>query len=179
MSKGIIHSGGALGADACFGNGVECGYEVLCHSFQGQKVYGKGTRVEHSAKELQIADSFLARANQVLQRKFPPSSLFVLNLLRRNYYQIVQSEFVIAAAPLSPAPQDTVEGGTGWAVEMAYQLNVPVYLWNTRTKSWYSNFSGLFLPHIGEIPNRGVFAGIGSRNIDAIDAAEIKKLLIK
>ena len=174
--KGIIHSGGAAGADATFAKvGAEAGFVVYNHSFLGHNVEAQGIRIDHSVAELSRADPFLVAANQKLQRRYPPVSNFVRKLLQRNYYQIVDAEFVVAVAPLV---SDLVGGGTGWAVEIARQLNKPVFLYDTKSNQVFCAADGLpFSLFTGEVPNFGRFAGIGTREITPEGIAFVENLL--
>lgn len=98
--KGIIHSGGAIGADKAFGDiGTISGYEVIHHGFKGYQIHGEGIRKQHTHEELIKADNALFKANQTLKRSYPPKTEFDHMLLRRDYYQVIYSDFIIAIAP--------------------------------------------------------------------------------
>jgi hypothetical protein len=108
----ILLSGGAIGADVYWGRlAAERGDEVIHFSFQGhahKSSAPKGTLAVLSQDDLNIADPFLVQACETLKRRFPPRSLFVANLLRRNYYQVAETESVYA---ISTFEKGLVAGG--------------------------------------------------------------------
>ena len=58
-----------------------------------------------------------------------------------------------------------VQGGTGYAVEMAIQANKPVYVFDQIRKEWYKNINGVWSR--SEVPTLTEnFAGIGTRKIN-------------
>lgn len=184
--KGIIHSGGAVGADECFGNiGTELGYKVIHHSFVGHKVNGKGSTINHSDKELYEGYDLLAKANLTLKRRFPIANPYVNKLLERNYYQVLHSDFILAIAPLEN--EVIVRGGTGWAVEMAKLLNKDVYVFDINENRWYNwchnvdlggdYYADSFCYYDEKIPNIGAFAGIGTREITQKGIEAIREAL--
>ncbi|MFA6105916.1 MAG: hypothetical protein WC725_05005 [Patescibacteria group bacterium] len=177
--KNLIHSGGALGADSIFGDiGIANNYSVAHHSFYGHTCNGAGTRIIHSASELALADNALIKANATLKRFYPPKSAYVQKLLQRNYYQILNSQFVVAIATINKYT-DTVNGGTGWATQMAVDMQIPVYVFDCADNKWYKKLPGTkFTPcSLSDVPNTGVFAGIGSREITPQGREQIRLLL--
>lgn len=168
MARGIIHSGGADGADKLFGDiGTDLGFKVYHHSFKDHKILGKGIRVEHTDEELYKANKYLYEANKILGRRFPASSNFVNNLLRRNYYQVKDSDSIIAIASLEN--ETKVKGGTGWAVAMAVFMDKDVFVFDDgQTNLWYQYMFSLdqfiSIDHKPYIKNQ-IIAGIGTRDI--------------
>jgi hypothetical protein len=180
MLKGIIHSGGAKGADEIFGNfGCPNGYEVIHHSFMGHKVYGKGIVVCHLPEELQEANNLLCKVSQSIKRDYHDKNKYDLSRLQRDYFQVINSDYIIAVAPFENKEQDIVSGGTGWTVEMAKEMCKTIYLFDdTQTNIWYISKNGeKFTLFDGIVPNTGIFAGIGSNSISEIGKLEIQKIL--
>lgn len=177
-----IHSGGAEGADAAFGTiGTDLGFTVYAHTFAGHKTFGKGIKKVHNAQELEVANEHLLKANLQMCRSFPPRSVFVLRLLQRNYYQVINSDFVVAIAPLENFTR--VKGGTGWATAMGINMDKPVFVFDDgNTNRWHVYFEGKFVDlfHEFNMPMpllNGNFAGIGSRAITGQGVNAIKTFL--
>jgi len=168
----IVHSGGADGADTEFQIAAEeSGYTVRAHSFEGHAKKNPA-RVGHDSGELSIADKHLEKANKTLKRRFPPSSPFSANLLRRNYFQVIDSEQVIAVSRIS---NGQVVGGTAWATQMGIDMGKPVYVFDMKTNKWHKwdgkKYSESEVPKI-----TGSFAGIGARKLTPRGRQEIRKL---
>lgn len=180
MSKGIIHSGGAKGADEFFGNfGCLYGYKVIHHSFKGHQTYGDGVVVRHTLKELQETDELLLKVSGILKRDYPPEDQDIRRRLQRDYFQVIHSEYIVAVAPFENDEKTIVTEGTGWTVGLARMMNKTIYLFDDgKTNKWYISESGShFTPFEGIIPNTGSFAGIGSQTISETGKNEIKKIL--
>jgi hypothetical protein len=175
-----IHSGGAEGADMYFGNiGAELGYEVIHHSFDGHRVNGEGFRHIHNPFQLFLADVHLCKTNESLHRAYPPKSAFVKRLLQRNYYQVKNSEYVIAIGKLEKSMK-AVRGGTGWAVQMGIDRKRLVCVFDDgQTDEWHLYdydkeifVEMAFIPAIEES-----FAGVGTRDITAAGIEAIRNVL--
>lgn len=178
----IINSGGAEGADKAFGDiGTENGYKVIHHSFVYHKINGQGERLQHSLEELNQANEMLLKANESLKRRYPPMSQFVKRLLQRNRFQVINSDAIIAIAPLEQGSK-TVKGGTGWAVQMAIDENKIVHVFDDgQTNQWHVHDGNQFYPSESK-PDMKYYdsiAGIGTRNISDAGMDAIKNLLAK
>lgn len=181
MDRPVCYSGGAQGADAVFGQcAFKAGHIVKDFSFQGHRT-NPAWRVELSQSMLDKADPYLVQANRVLGRRFPTANMFVNNLLRRNYYQVKDSDKVYAVATRTQ-DQKFVNGGTAWAVQMAIYLGKAVYLYDMNYRLWYA-WSGNIMHKWMEVGSvfmmtgpSGAYAGIGSRNLTMDGANAIAKL---
>ena len=120
---------------------------------QGTRILGEGGNVsldfsdsEQGKKNKEYADDKLKKANISLGRSYPTKSEFANLLLRRNVQQIDQATMVVAFGKFTMPTyaqelglSKVVDGGTGWAVQMAIDDGKPVYLFNMEDKKWYSN----------------------------------------
>ncbi|BBB89898.1 MAG TPA: hypothetical protein PKA28_19180 [Methylomusa anaerophila] len=176
--KGIIHSGGATGADQAFGDiGIFYGYKVIHHIFKGYEIHGAGIPMIHTKMDMDVASAPLRKASIALMRPYPPATEYEHMLLVRDHFQVKDSDFIIAIAPF--AKENIVSGGTGWTVQMAVDLKRTVYVYDDcQTYKWYTSENGSgFTSFAGSIPNTGVFAGVGSRKISLRGRSEIQRLL--
>lgn len=165
----ICFTGGAIGADTVWGELAEyMGHDVVHYIFDNHKSQCDNL-VVLSEDELLLADEFLIKANEIVQRKFPSKSHFTNSLLRRNYYQIKDSDACYAVASLK---NNKVSGGTAWAVAMFIQNRKykPVYILNQDDSLWYSydyNTSEFqLMDNIPPTPS-GNWTGIGTRDISS------------
>ena len=161
-----LFSGGAVGSDLIWQKvGAKFGVHVKVFSFERHG--GKNrARVVLSQEQLKEADEFLHRANKTLKRHFPTGKSFVNNLLRRNWYQVKDTDKVFAITKIG-STRRTVEGGTGWAVQMAIDYKRPVYVFDIAKSAWhqfdYSNDK--FVSYRGTPKLSLNFTGIGTRSL--------------
>ena len=172
-----LFSGGANGSDMYWQNvGASFGIRVKAFSFEG---HGKRSsdRVVLTDEQLRQADEYLHRANKTLKRHFPTSKSFVNNLLRRNWYQVKDTNGVFAVGKLS-ASRKLVEGGTGWAVQMAIDAKKPVYVFDTMSNSWHRYiYEKKKFISCGKTPRLNLnFTGIGTRDLPDKGKAAIEHI---
>lgn len=156
------HSGGALGADAAWDEiGREFGIIHHHHYWYGQPNPLSAVEDVLTPEQFAIGRDMVWRANQTLKRQ--PAAY--MNLLARNWQQVAQSAAIFAIGTLKTKKQ--VNGGTGWAVQMALDAGKPVYAFDQPTGKWYEwetdkfisyPYTPLLTPH---------FAGIGTRELNA------------
>lgn len=164
------HSGGAIGADSMFDKiGRELGFNNHNH-------YWANSKTPLGNKELtkeQLAEGVI-HAKAAAKELGRPWIDKYANLLGRNWFQVKNSTQIIAIAPIVhpnetnskgykvKALRDTVDGGTGYAVEMGIANGKEVNVFNTKDNQWYKWNGTTF--EKSEIPTlHKDFAGIGSR----------------
>lgn len=187
----ICLSGGADGADLQWGmTAGQAGHMVVHWSFSGHRSKAPVAEVVVlTPEQLEAADEACKAASGGIARWFPPKSLFVRNLLRRNWYQVKDAERVYAVATLETdrAPfNGIVSGGTAWATQMFIDRfggrRCECYVYDQKTEAWYQ-WAGLsgetnweLLPD-GPPKPYGVWAGIGSRDLLTCGKEAIRKLM--
>ncbi|HKB93378.1 MAG TPA: hypothetical protein VKC62_03975, partial [Gaiellaceae bacterium] len=72
-------------------------------------------------------------------------------------------------------PDDTVKGGTGWAVELAKLFNRPVSVFDQERDGWFTWRGGRWEPDEPKIGGK-TFAGTGTRNLTDAGRAAIQAL---
>lgn len=168
-------SGGADGADRLFGEQAEkLGHQVVHWSFSGHKTpVPLEDRVLLSEEMLREADPFLIEAGKNLKRRVPFKKPVIINLLRRNYFQIRYTDQVIAVGNLDPlvapiiqqsrfrswsntigdpdlkvvgvAGSTGIQGGTAWACQMYIDMCA-----NSEINSGTRHFSLTFFDQVQE-----------------------------
>ena len=174
----VCYSGGAVGADSLFSECAEkIGHKVVNYVFKGHKSKCNGL-VFLTDDELRIADDKLKIVAKILGKKLPYYNPFVFNLLRRNYYQSINSKRIYSAARLNN-DECTVKSGTGWSIELAKLNGVQeIYIFNMEDNSWKS-WNGFLFENIdfNDIPKpSGHYGGIGSRELTEEAVKQIKML---
>ncbi len=167
-------SGGCDGADILWGDTAEeHGHKVIHYGFTGIKS-DRPIQVLNIV-ELMEADTHLMRANQALCRSFPCKAEYVNNLLRRNWWQIKNTERVYAVAPIS---RNLVMGGTGWAVQMAIDKGLnEIYVFDLNRDKWtfwHNAYERFINSNFTPPPPHGTYTGIGSRELTETGRKAIK-----
>lgn len=184
-----LHSGGARGSDLAFTRiALQNDYIVDIHSFKDHKIvwpleplFNNSYTIIHDKEELKEAMTYLKEANKTLKRKIPPVG-YIRNLLCRNYYQIKDTECVLAVGAID-RDDKIVKGGTGWAVQMAVDKKLPIYVFNQSNYRWYyynyiSNFFVANLRVPNDINKYTTITGIGTREIDTASIKAIEMLFV-
>lgn len=160
------YSGGAIGADIFWGKvASEYGHDVKHFVFENHRYRGENNIVL-TPSDLEQANEFLIEANKTLKRSFPTKNEYVNNLLRRNYFQIKDSDSVYAVSEIK---DNMVQGGTAWAVQMFLNMGkTECYVYDQVQKEWfyYENGSWLVMGFAPETPT-GSYAGIGTRKLNS------------
>lgn len=110
-----------------------------------------------------------------------PKQLYIKYLIARNYIQVLRGDMIIAIAEIND--DNTVSGGTGWAIEMTkvYFPEKLCYVYNLKTGTWYvwnSELSEWTPTQIPVITTENVTL-IGTRNIDKHKAYGIMDSVFK
>lgn len=173
----ICHSGGCPGADMVWENeGLNFGVKTIAYSFRNHIHEGKNPKIL-TVGELGEGWNAVLLANKTLQKNvneivYP----YVKNLLCRNWFQVKNSEAIFAVGQLMS--DRLVDGGTGWAVQMAIDNHKPVYIFNQKETGWFEYIydAGYFMI-MSDIPTLTVnFAGIGTRKITPAGIQSIKDI---
>ena len=184
----LLLSGGAVGADTEFGiQAIKVGHQAQHFGFQGQKFTPETQNYRVILNEIQLheSDEWLKKANKILKRSFPCRSIYVTNLLHRNYYQVKTTERVYAITPLDN--MGLPQGGTGWAVTMAVLLKVPeIYVYDCVAHNWFefgnfdekNNIMYWFVRKEQPPTPHGTYTGIGSVEITDEGREAIRKLYV-
>jgi hypothetical protein len=188
--KNICMSGAANGADAHWGkNAKKAGHYVLHWSFDSHKAYAPENEIVRLSNDLLIqADPYLKRANKTLKRSFPSSNPSTNNLLRRNWYQVKDTNTLYAVTELKlEAGKLMPQGGTAWAIQMYIDRflidnepikNANLWVFEKKLKKWFKWNEGVWAIQISKPPcPSGLWTGIGSRELDIWDKIEIEKIL--
>ena len=70
----------------------------------------------------------------------------------------------------------TVEGGTGWGVELAKVFNKTVHVFDQEREAWFTWDGTTWGPADPRLPARGTFSGTGTRNLSVAGREAIEAL---
>jgi hypothetical protein len=172
----VCHSGGAVGSDTEWEIiGQEFGVKTKAYSYKTPK-HESLNKVEISEEDYKEGVEEINKANKWLNRygihKY-------MNLLARNWSQVKYSDEVIAIGYIvkkgeknpkgyyNKGKYDMVDGGTGYACQMAINHQRPVYVFDQIRDKWFRwSYSSLCYMECKcpKITHQN-FAGIGTREI--------------
>lgn len=171
------HSGGAIGADTLWEEiGEEFGVKTRAYSYK-TKSHTTPNKVEISDHDYDEGVNEVNRANRSLGR-FGISKY--MSLLARNWAQVKYSKQIFAIGTIVPAGKknakgyyskskyETVDGGTGYAVQMAVNNEKEVYVFDQVLDKWFRwSYNSLRFVELKDVPKISDqnFAGIGTREI--------------
>lgn len=174
----ICHSGGCPGSDM-FWEAVckEVNIKTISYSFPGHTQYGEHPRILTPA-ELNEGWQHILKASKSIKRNADNmKSTYVRCLLCRNWFQVKNSDAIFAIGKIN---NNMVDGGTGWAVQMAIDENKPVFVFEQNKNIWYSWNYNTNLFEICDVPTLTEnFAGIGTRELNKNGEDAIKNIIIK
>lgn len=157
---------GAVGSDYIFSSeSIKKGYKVVDFSFEGHTTKSEN-RYMLSSNQLKEGYKHIEIANNRLNRNIKNSSLYVKNLISRDWFQMKCSDVIFAIGTLEN--ETNVRGGTGYCCACAIDNRKPVYLFEQNVNQWhyfdYESNSFEIYEGIPKLTEK--FAGIGTRNIN-------------
>ncbi|MCB9777167.1 MAG: hypothetical protein H6742_01220 [Alphaproteobacteria bacterium] len=168
-----LYSGGAVGAEARFGENAEkWGVAETNFSFDGHEQARSDNRVELDEAELAKGGVSLVYVANRLHRswKHRPALRKVLQVL---WHVVSHADQVFVVGAIQP--DGTVHGGTGWSVELARRWNKRVWVYDQPHEKWFTWQNGAWTP--GEpVIESASFAGTGTRFLTDAGRAAIDEL---
>lgn len=190
----VGHSGGAAGADTKWDEiGQEFGPIAFKHYYTGERSPENAPKGNVDITDTPLAVEGATKVAQAAAKMWGYKYKTMKDQrLIRNWAQVANSQAVYAIAPIGKEgdywgedmkkkpeerrvlAKEAVQGGTGYAVEMAIQAGKPVYVYNDPNakaashlpKGWYTwdgtSFVAIDTPMLAKN-----FAAIGSRNMSA------------
>ena len=163
------HSGGCQGADMMWENeGLKYDVDSIAYSFHNHVQYSYNPHILNHEQLKEGWENVLI-AEKTLKRNISSrESFYVRNLVSRNWFQVKNAESIFAVGSFANDKNQFVNGGTGWAVQMAIDNNKPVFFFDQIGNNWYEyNYSDRYFTEMMEIPRLTEnFAGVGSRKLN-------------
>jgi hypothetical protein len=162
-------------------NAGRAGHSVIHWSYEGHRHdVAEQEIVRLNDDQLRLADQHLKKANKSLKRHLPFHKPWIINLLRRNYYQVAWSEGLYAVSEIKDGK---VQGGTAWAIQMFLDLHpeaqfepLRLYLFDQQAECWYV-WAGGWKALTDPPPSpEGIWAGIGTRELNHAGKWAIRNL---
>lgn len=158
----ILYSGGHKGAEAEFGRCAErWGVRQVTLSYDGHAMeYSKDVRVL-SAEDMLKGDVSMEIVSKRLGRTY--TSVEQIRKVCQLLFHMVSHSYAVFAIGWIQG-DDTVQGGTGWGVELARFFNRPVSVFDQARHAWFTWKDGRWTPDSPVLPERP-FAATGTRKL--------------
>jgi hypothetical protein len=161
-NQSILVSGGHKGTEAEFGRAAEkWGLRQVTLSYDGHVMeYSQNVEILGPA-ELAKGDVSMEIVSKRMGRTY--TSVEHVRTVCQLIFHMVSRSYVVFAVGWIQA-DDTVQGGTGWGVELAKFFNRPVSVFDPARHGWFTWKDGHWVADTPLIPERP-FAATGTRNI--------------
>jgi hypothetical protein len=157
-----LYSGGHKGTEAEFGRCAErWRVNEVTLTFDGQQPERTVNPRLLSESELMQGDVSMDLVSKRMGRTYHRADK-IRRVFQQIYHLINHSYYVFAVGWIQG--DDTVQGGTGWGVELAKFFNRPVSVYDQGRKAWSTWRKGEWVPDEPVIPERP-FAATGTRNL--------------
>ena len=170
----ILYSGGALGAESCFGEFAEkYGIDEVNFSFEGHETARtRGIRILNH-EELKQGDVSMTYVSALMHRTYPNIAVF-RKILQTIWYQINSSQEIFIIGTI--LADNTVKGGTGWGAEFAKLCNKTLYVFDQEKNSWFKWNRTNWEEHTNPIITNIHFSGAGTRTLNENGKKAIEEL---
>jgi hypothetical protein len=161
-----LYSGGHKGTEAEFGRQAEMhGIKEVNFSFTGHRMERtSGTRLL-GPDELATGNVSMEIVSLRMGRNF--SEVDMIRKVIQSIFHMVNKGYQVFSVGSIQA-DNTVKGGTGWAVELAKLFNRPVSVFDQERRAWFTWTNGSWEKDNPTISHK-TFCGTGTRNL-SVDA---------
>ncbi len=172
-NKARLVSGGHKGAEAEFGRCAQrWGLREVTLSFEGHQMeWSQDVRVL-SPEELAKGDVSMEIVSQRLGRSY--TNIQQIRRVVQSLFHMVKETYEVYVVGWIQ-PDGTVQGGTGWGVELAKFFNRPVWVYDQEKKGWFNWDGQGWKAGTPSLPERP-FAGTGTRNLSEDGRQAIQQL---
>ena len=168
-----LYSGGLKGAECAFGEAAEkWGASEVNFTFEGHVIAREKNAQVLSEDELVRGDISMELASKMMHRTYYEKTK-IRKVLQVIFHMVNKGHQVFAVGTI--LEDNTVKGGTGWAVELARLFNRPVSVYDQDKNKWFSWKDGSWVEDDPKIEH-DTFVGSGTRYLTDEGKAAIEKL---
>lgn len=171
-----FYGGGHRGTEAEFGRQAEqFGVGEVNYSFAGhQPAREKGITIL-TPEELHKGDISMEIVSMRMNRKYAQADK--IRKVFQSIFHMVNSGLQVFAVGWIQ-PDDTVKGGTGWAVELAKLFNRPLSVFDQDRNQWFTWKDNAWVQDLPQVEHT-TFVGTGTRNLTEAGEQAIKDLFAR
>jgi hypothetical protein len=171
-----LYSGGHRGTEAEFGKlAEEFGVREVTYTFAGHQVE-RGVGLTHlSPEEMKKGDISMDIVSLRMNRKY--SEADKIRKVFQHIFHMVNSGLQIFTVGWIQ-DDNTVKGGTGWAVELGKLFNRPLSVFDQDKNLWFTWKNNAWVEDLPMIEHT-TFVGTGTRNLTDGGKTAIRKLFAR
>ena len=168
-----LYSGGHKGSEAAFGTQAErWGIQEVNFSYEGREPARSRGLVVLSPEEMMRGDISMEIVCLHMGRNY--SSAETIRKVMQLLFHMVNKGFQVFCIGWIQ-PNDTVKGGTGWAVELAKLFNRPLSVFDLGRGAWFTWEDRTWVEREPVIEHR-TFVGTGTRDLSEAGRQAIEDL---
>ncbi len=168
-----LYSGGLKGAETAFGEAAEkWSVKEVNFTFSGQKTNRQKNAVVLSDDDLKRGDISMELVSKMMSRTYYETEK-IRKVLQTIFHMVNKGHQVFVIGTI--LEDNTVKGGTGWAVELAKLFNRPLSVYDQAKNGWYSWKQGAWIQDSPMIEHE-TFVGSGTRNLSENGRKAIDRL---
>lgn len=168
-----LYSGGLKGAESAFGEAAEkWSVKEVNFCYSGQKTNRQKNLNVLSDEELRRGDISMELVSKMMHRTYYETEK-IRKVLQTIFHMINKGHQIFVIGKI--LEDNTVKGGTGWAVELAKLFNRPLSVFDQEKNGWYTWKQGAWVQDTPQIEHE-TFVGSGTRNLDENGRKAIEQL---
>ncbi len=169
-----LYSGGLKGAESAFGRAAEkWGVREVNFSFVDHKIERDRNVVLLSEEELQRGDISMELVSKMMGRTYYETNK-IRKVLQTIFHMVNNGHQVFVVGTI--LEDNTVKGGTGWAVELAKLFNRPLLVFDQKQAGWYSWENGGWRKEDAPRITHSTFVGSGTRYLSDQGGQAVEQL---
>ena len=157
-----FYGGGHRGTEAEFGQLAEqFGIKEVNYGFDGHQPAREKGLVVLSPEDLKKGDISMEIVSMRMHRKYAHANK-IRKVFQAIFHMVNNGLQIFAVGWIQP--DDTVKGGTGWAVELGKLFNRPVSVFDQEKNQWFSWIDNAWQADDPKVEH-ATFVGTGTRNL--------------
>ncbi len=154
--------GGHRGTEAEFGQLAEqYGIREVNYTFEGHQPVRQKGLTQLSPEELKKGDISMEIVSMHMNRRYSEANK-IRKVLQLIFHMVNSGLQIFAVGWIQP--DDTVKGGTGWAVELGKLFNRPLSVFDQERNQWFSWKNNSWMADLPRIEHE-TFVGTGTRKL--------------
>ncbi|RUM38307.1 MAG: hypothetical protein DSY58_02425 [Desulfobulbus sp.] len=169
-----LYHGGLKGAETAFGELAEqYGANEVIFTFDGHRLNRDRNAVTLSEEDLQRGDISMEIASRMMNRTYYETEK-IRRVLQAIFHMVNKGHQVFVIGTI--LEDNSVKGGTGWAVELAKLFNRPLHVYDQNHEGWFTWKNDGWQPEETPTIAYDTFVGSGTRYLSDKGKAAIEKL---
>ena len=169
-----LYHGGLKGAETLFGELAEQhGVNEVIFTFDGHRLNRDRNAVLLTEDDLQRGDISMEIASRMMNRTYYETEK-IRRVLQAIFHMVNKGHQVFAIGTI--LEDNSVKGGTGWAVELAKLFNRPLHVYDQSRIGWFTWKDGAWQPEEKPRISYDSYVGSGTRYLSDEGKAAIEQL---